>query len=128
MPRYIDSNKLEELCDIMAEKCDGLGESIWNQFRTMVEWIPTADVVDKERYTELLANAVIVSNALKECKAADVAKVVRCMYCKHYKQSEADPSRKMCRRKDVDGFLVCYDFCPTDYCSYGDRRDDGCFN
>ena len=46
MPRYIEANKLEELCDIMAEKCDGIGESIWNQFRTIVEWSPTADVVE----------------------------------------------------------------------------------
>ena len=39
--RLIDADKLCELCDIMAEKCDGIGESIWNQFRTTVEWSPT---------------------------------------------------------------------------------------
>ena len=50
--------------------------------------------------------------------------MVRCEVCKHYKQSEADPSRKMCKRKDVDGWFVCYDFFPTDYCSYGERRED----
>ena len=44
MARYIDATKLEELCAIMADKCDGIGESIWNQFRTAVEWSPTADV------------------------------------------------------------------------------------
>ena len=44
--RYIDADKLEKLCDIMAEKCGGIGESIWNQFRTTVEWSPTADVVE----------------------------------------------------------------------------------
>ena len=50
MPRYIDATKLEELCDIMADKCDGgTGESIWNQFRTTVEWSPTADVVEVVR-------------------------------------------------------------------------------
>ncbi len=61
MPRYIDANKLEELCDIMAEKCDGIGESIWNQFRTMVEFSPTADVVE----------------------------VVRCRDCKYWKTVDA---------------------------------------
>lgn len=48
--------------------------------------------------------------------------VVQCKDCVNYKQSEADPSRKMCQRKDVDGWLVCYDFFPTDYCSYGERE------
>lgn len=57
-------------------------------------------------------------------RAARDAEIVRCKDCEHYKQSEADPSRKMCWRKDVDGFPVCYDFCPTDYCSYGERRTD----
>lgn len=43
--RLIDADNLESLCDIMADKCDGIGESIWNQFRTVVEWLPTIDVV-----------------------------------------------------------------------------------
>ena len=45
MSRYIDADELEELCDIMAYKCDGNGESIWNQFRTTVECCQTVDVV-----------------------------------------------------------------------------------
>lgn len=36
--------------------------------------------------------------------------------------AQSKTSRKMCWRKDVDGFHVCYDFYPTDYCSYGERR------
>lgn len=36
----IDADKLVELCDIMADKCDGIGVSIWNQFKTTVEWSP----------------------------------------------------------------------------------------
>ena len=43
--RLIDADKLEELCDIMAEKCGGIGESIWNQFRTTVELSPTVDAI-----------------------------------------------------------------------------------
>jgi len=59
------------------------------------------------------------------CESAiDAVEVVRCKDCEHYKPSEADPNRKMCWRKDVDGFPVCYDFYPTDFCSYGERRDD----
>ena len=36
----IDANKLIELCDIMADKCDDNGMSIWHQFKTTVEWSP----------------------------------------------------------------------------------------
>ena len=39
--RLIDADNLCELCDIMADKCDGIGKSIWHQFRTTVEWTPT---------------------------------------------------------------------------------------
>lgn len=57
--------------------------------------------------------------------ASPTEHLVRCKDCEHYKPSEADPNRKVCWRKDVDGFPVCYDFYPTDFCSYGERRDDG---
>lgn len=43
--RLIYADNLESLCDIMADKCDGIGESIWNQFRTITEWLPTVDAV-----------------------------------------------------------------------------------
>lgn len=49
LPRYIDATKLEELCEIMGDKCDdGSGESLWNQFKTVVECSPTADVVERK--------------------------------------------------------------------------------
>ena len=65
-----------------------------------------------------------IKEQLEAIPTADVVPVVRCKDCKHYKQSEVDPSRKMCWRKDVDGWFVCYDFYPTDFCSYGERRED----
>ncbi len=36
----IDADKLIELCDIMANKCDSIGVSVWNQFKATVEWTP----------------------------------------------------------------------------------------
>lgn len=45
MSRYIDADKLIELCEMMADKCDGIGESVWNQFATTVDWSPTVDAV-----------------------------------------------------------------------------------
>ena len=45
MSRYIDADKLIELCEIMVDKCDGLGKSIWKQFAATVEWSPYVDAV-----------------------------------------------------------------------------------
>ena len=41
--RLIDAENLIGLCNIMADKCDGIGESIWNQFAETVRWCPTID-------------------------------------------------------------------------------------
>ena len=41
--RLIDADNLTEQCDIMADKCDGIGEGVWHQFKTTVEWSPTID-------------------------------------------------------------------------------------
>lgn len=43
----IDADKLVELCDIMADKCDGIGASIWHQFKTIVEWSPIVIPAEK---------------------------------------------------------------------------------
>lgn len=61
---------------------------------------------------------------IHECPTVDAVEVVRCRDCKHYKKSEVS-DRMMCWRKDVDGQPVCYDFYPNDFCSYGERRNDG---
>ena len=50
--RLIDADALTELCDIMADKCDGIGESVWHQFHTTVEWSPTVDAVPVIRCKE----------------------------------------------------------------------------
>lgn len=39
--RLIDADKLCELCGIMADNSDDIFKSIWNQFKTTVEWCPT---------------------------------------------------------------------------------------
>lgn len=39
--RLIDADKLCELCGIMANNSDDIFKSIWNQFKTTVEWCPT---------------------------------------------------------------------------------------
>lgn len=51
----------------------------------------------------------------------DAVPVIHCNECKHYKQSTT-ADRKMCFRKDIDGFSVCYEFEPNDWCSYAERK------
>ena len=50
--RVINKDNLIDLCHIMADKCDGLGESIWNQFATTVEWCVEVDAVEVVRCGE----------------------------------------------------------------------------
>ena len=50
--RLISKDDLIDLYHIMADKCDGLGESIWNQFATTVEWCVEVDAVPVVRCGE----------------------------------------------------------------------------
>ena len=45
MSRYINADELIRLCRIMADKCDSIGETAWNQFADLIKNIPTTDVV-----------------------------------------------------------------------------------
>ena len=62
----IDADKLVELCDIMADKCvnkcDGIGATIWHQFKATVEWSPI--VIPEEE--PMHSNASNTLNALRE--------------------------------------------------------------
>jgi len=46
--RLIDADALSSLCDIMADKCNGIGKPIWRQFRATVDWSPTVIPADPE--------------------------------------------------------------------------------
>ena len=50
--RLISKDDLIDLCHIMADKCDGIGESIWDQFATTVEWCVDIDAVEVVRCGE----------------------------------------------------------------------------
>ena len=95
MPRYIDADKLESLRDIMADKCDGIGESIWNQFRTTVEWTPTVDAVEVVR--------------CRECKHAHMLTFENGIHC------------LSCNYQNAHGMLVEN----HGFCYWGERREDG---
>jgi hypothetical protein len=81
--------------------------------------IPTADVVDKERYDRVRENADILSDALSEYQSADMVEVVRCKDCIHYWKNHIET--------DDDTVAVCLASPKDDaFCSEGERRaDDG---
>lgn len=104
-PKYYSSTQVMSVIEKLP------GKEYFEMLNAFAEE-PSADVVDKERYVRLLANAIIVSNALKEYQTADFVKVVRCKDCKNNWNG-----RGMCEELDLwikeDGF-----------CCKGERRED----
>ena len=53
--------------------------------------------------------------------------VVRCKDCKWYKEGKYLAPNKFCYRlKDRDGEHIGYNYTDDDFCSYGERKDNGC--
>lgn len=80
-----------------------------NRLETWVDLIPTADVVEKERYDRLLENSTIIAAALSKYQSADMVEVVRCRDCKY--------SEDCCRTIRSEGRR------PDDFCSMGKRKE-----
>ena len=55
-----------------------------------------------------------------EALSAEAVEVVRCEDCKHHEKFLFDDSKVLCWVHDTDIVVS-----PTDYCSYGERREDG---
>ena len=58
----------------------------------------------------------------------DAVEVVRCKDCKWYEESiypELQPTRFCYRLKNDDGVPVGYNWDGNDFCSWGERREDG---
>ena len=57
--------------------------------------------------------------AIKDAPTVDAVQVVRCKDCKYYEQAKVNNK----------GFLICsasgMEITEADYCSYGERRNDG---
>lgn len=83
---------------------------------TVVEDQPPADVVPKEQYANLLANSIIVCEALKKYRSSDVVEVVRCKDCVHKEREQ--PGMVFCPM--MVGSWVDEDH----FCGWGERRDD----
>lgn len=88
MPRLIDADKLIELCNIMADKCDGIGKSIWEQFAITVEWSPTVDAVPLEDYKSMEQTVNKLTEAIADAEPVrhghwinDFSSPLKCSFC-----------------------------------------------
>lgn len=88
--RLIDADKLEELCDIMAEKCDGIGKSVWHQFRTTVEWSPIVDAVPVVRCKECKHNYANMIPGGEGCAKCIELPITPDFYCKNGERREEE--------------------------------------
>lgn len=63
-----------------------------------------------------------IEEAINAAPTADVAPVVRCKNCKYLANATVNDN----------GFLICdisdMEITPDDYCSYGERKDEGANN
>jgi hypothetical protein len=76
----------------------------------------------RDRYKDGICCEVLDSiiNDINEAPTIDAVEVVRCKDCKHHEKFLFDDSKLLCWVHDIDIVVS-----PTDYCSYGERREDG---
>ena len=103
MSRYIDADKLVELCDEMSR-------NEWNKKVSPISW---ADAYES------------FVDDIDEIPTADVVAVVRCRDCKHNQDNGGDCNRTITH---TSRNLVCevneYKYIGLEYCSYGERREE----
>lgn len=100
MPDYIERRKAAEIvCDIVCGKDKGL-------------CVSTPDKCWQGHMKKLY-----------EIPAADVAPVVRCRECKHYREHRTKKyGNLICRCMRMGKYDMDYPVRPDDFCSYGERR------
>jgi len=96
MPRYIDADALVSKLDSFAKKYSDLGKA------------------------EVVKDYIWASVVVEASPTADVVEVVRCKECKHYDLFYGDCQHP---RNDHQEFNVMQE--ETDFCSCGERRNDG---
>ena len=63
---------------------------------------------------------------VESAPTVDAVPVVRCRECIYYKEGKLLGPTKFCYRlKDRNGEKIGYNFAEDDYCSHGQRREDG---
>jgi len=73
------------------------------------------------------AHGKLVKRLIDEAPAVDSVEVVRCKDCKHYKEGELLAPNKFCFRlmHPTENRHIGYNFSDNDFCSYGERKDNG---
>jgi hypothetical protein len=68
-----------------------------------------------------------IRRVIDEAPTIDAVPVVRCKDCKWYKEGELLAPNKFCFRlkHPTEDRKVGYNFCDDDFCSYGERKDNG---
>ena len=62
-------------------------------------------------------------DALQDAQTVDAVEVVRCKDCKHFlPNTDVNVNRGVCEHYGVTCWLEKYE---DDFCSYGERKDDG---
>ena len=70
-----------------------------------------------------MARAAIIATCFP---TIDAAPVVRCKDCKYYREGRVLSPQKFCfRLRGRDGKAIGYNFADDDFCSYGERSEDG---
>lgn len=84
------------------------------------------EYIEREATKELLERYGAVNNAsalVDFIPAADVAPVVRCRECKHYREHRTKKyGNLMCSCTRMGKHDMDYPVKPDDFCSYGERR------
>ena len=111
MPRYIDLNNPK----IIQTGRDKFGNGIYH----VPPDLPTADVVDRERYDRLLENSTIIAAALSKYQSADMVEVVRCKKCKKWRENIGGGNYGYCYRDY--GLPRTTD--ASDYCSWWEKKE-----
>lgn len=90
MSRYIDADVLKDkyndkMVELLKHTTSNMSEEALSLLCgcTLINDMPTADVVDKKLYDNLLENSIISSAALNTYQTADMVEVVRCKDCVH---------------------------------------------
>lgn len=120
MPRLIDADALiNDVTERYCKDCDrrkgiknGVIKTLYEIGEAPCRACTLDDTIDK----------------LENAPTVDAEPVVRCKDCKWYKESkhsELRPMRFCYRLKNDDGVPVGYNWDDNDFCSYGERREDG---
>lgn len=111
---------------------DKLAERVANLEAVALEQVEKLEPNDEHEkwkvWSAILNERTAFKFDLFDAPTVDAVEVVRCKDCKWYeesKHSELRPNRFCYRLRNDNGVPVGYNWDSDDFCSYGERREDG---